>query len=280
MQGGYKTSINKNINMARLEGKFIKGIVGPTVYKKYRDKQVVQKAPEYSPSSQSEASKESATIFGIASNLAMTFRDTLNPIITDEVPGDMVNRLNSDVVNILNQSLDPVNGGFVFNTNSFNRLNGFEFNSKSMVRDNFFAQPSLHVTGSQLAINIPEIQMPAEFKYPKGIEWCMLSFGLAMFDLSYGHAFFSPVEKKEIKYAYDAAPIPAQQFSFEIEPGCLCIVVISLQFLKNTFAGRMFYNTIDFNPVAILNAFIADGNVDVERLKNWDQMKFKTSQTN
>lgn len=261
--------------MARLDGKFIKGIVGPTVYKKYRNKQVVQQAPEYSPSSQTEGTKASASVFGVASNLAMTFRDTLNPIITDEVPGDMVNRLNSEVVNILNQSIDPVNGGFIFNTDSFSRLNGFEFNSKSMVRDIFFVQPSLLVTGNQLEINVPEIPMPAGFKYPKGIQWCMMSFGLGMYDLTNGHSFFAPVESKEIKYEYDSVPIPSQKFNFEIEPGALCIVVISLQFLKNTFAGRMFYNTIDFNPVAILKAFIAEGTVDQGRLKQWEEIQFK-----
>lgn len=261
--------------MARLDGKFIKGAVGATVFKKYRGKQVMQKAPQYSPSSQTKASKESATVFGRASNLAMSFRDVLSPIITGEVGGDMVNRLNSDVVNILNQSIDPVNGEFLFQANSFSRLNGFEFNSNSLVRDTFFAQPSLLVTGTTLNISIPEIQMPSEFKFPKGINWCMLGLGLGMFDLEYGHTFFSPVASKEIEYQYDSAPIPAQEFNFEIEPGCLCIMVISLQFLKNTFAGRMFYNTVDFNPVAVLNAFIAEGAVNEDGVKNWDKMRFK-----
>lgn len=263
--------------MAKFDGKFIKGKVGRTVYKKYRNKQIIQEVPVFTASSHTEASKSAAKIFGKASSLAMNLRDILNPIITDFTDGQMVNRLNSEVVQILNQSKDVNTGTFTFDEYSFSRLNGFEFNQTSMVRNIFHARPELQATSSQLTISIPEIQLPKELIFPKEIGSCMFSLGLGMFDLKHGRETFSTIQTNDIKYEYKPGIVPSKQFNFEIESGCLCIAVISLQFMRDTFAGKMFYNTIDFNPVAILKAFIAEGEVDPAKTKNWYEMDFKTT---
>lgn len=263
--------------MARVDGKFITGKIGPTVYKKYRNKQVVQQTPVFTPSSHTERSKITAKIFGKASTLAMTLRNNLNPIVTDFTDGEMVNRLNSEVVHILNQCKNIEKDDFDFRVDSFNRLNGFEFNQRSLVRNIFYVRPELEIADNHLKINIPEMRLPQEFNFPKEIGQCMLSFGLGMFDLTNGQHYFSPIQSKEIVYQYKAAIIAPQQFEFEIEPGCLCVTVISLQFLRNTFAGKMFYNTIDFNPAAILKAFISEGRATKVKTKSWQQMNFKES---
>ena len=261
--------------MARVNGKFITGKIGPTVYKKYRNKQVIQKKPVFTPSSYTEPSKITAKIFGKASTLAMTMRNNLNPITTDFTDGEMVNRLNSEVVHILNQCKNIDKGIFDFRSDSFDRLNGFEFNQHSLVRNIFHVRPELEVTGNKLKISIPEMRLPQELNFPKEIRHCMLSFGLGIFDLTNGLHYFNPVQSTEIEYKYQADVIPPQQFEFKIQPGCLCVTVISLQFLRNTFAGKMFYNTIDFNPVAILKAFISDGEATKVKTINWQEMGFK-----
>ncbi|MFA4868111.1 MAG: hypothetical protein WC623_07930 [Pedobacter sp.] len=261
--------------MARVDGKFITGKIGPTVYKKYRNKQVIQQTPVFTPSSHTEPSKITAKIFGKASTLARILRDNLSTITTEFTDGEMVNRLNSEVIHILNQCKNLEKGIFNFNNDSFDRLNGFEFNHGSLVRNIFHVRPELEVTGNQLKINIPEMRLPQEFNFPKEIDQCMMSFGLGMFDLTNGQHYFNPIQSTEIEYQYQAKVITPQQFKFEIEPGCLCVIVISLQFLRNTFAGKMFYNTIDFNPTAILKAFISDGKAVKTKAINWQKMDFK-----
>lgn len=261
--------------MARSDGKFTRGKIGPHVYKEHRGKQVIQQLPIFTETSHTEPSKKSAKIFGMASNLAMHLRDSLHPVVTDFSDGTMVNRLNSDVVHILNQSKNTSFGGFSFHKESFSRLNGFEFNEHSLVRDIFYARPEVTANENLLKVIVPEMELPKEFIFPEQIGLCLLSFGLGMYDLTNGRLKFNPVQSTEITYNYKHRIVPENRFEFEIEPGCLCVTVISLQFLRNTFAGKMFYNTIDYNPVAILKAFIADGTVDESRTASWYEMDFK-----
>lgn len=262
--------------MARVDGKFIKGTVGKVVYKEYRGEQVIQESPKYGPGSQTEGTKKAATVFGIASKLATSFRDRMASVITDHVDGPMVNRFNSEVMAVLNQTVNKETQTFQFKPASFNRLIGFEFNMNSPVRNMFFAQPQVTVSGNNLAVDFPEIKIPSELKFPKETKLCMLHVATGLFDLTYGHVKLNPIESIEIEYPYKPVLLAPRQVNFEIEPGCLCITIISFQFFRNTFAGKLFLNTKKFNPVAILHTFIADGAVDAERTKSWREIDFKT----
>ncbi|HWW43175.1 hypothetical protein [Pedobacter sp.] len=262
--------------MARLDGKFIKGTAGSVVYKRYLDLQVVQSRPKFTPGSQTKETKRAAAEFGVASKLSMNVRHNLSSIVTDFFDGRMVNRMNSEVVYILNQAMDPQTGIYKFKPDSFNRLNGFEFNINSPVRDNFFAQPLLSATETTLDIKIPNLHLPQEMKFPKDESLCKLSFAVGLFDLIHGHMKLSPIQSIEIKYNYSPELIPEQTLNFEIEPGCLCITVISMQYCRNTFIGQVLANTKSFNPVAILGAHIAEGTVDEQRTKKWRSMDFST----
>lgn len=262
--------------MARLDGKFIKGTAGPIVYKRYRDLQVVQGRPRFTPGSQTKETKRAAAEFGLASKLSMNIRDNLSSIVTDFFDGKMVNRMNSEVIYILNQALDPQTGIYQFKSDSFSRLTGFEFNFNSPVRDNFFAQPQLTATETTLDIKIPELHLPQEMKFPKDGPLCKLSFAVGFFDLVHGRMELSPIQSTEIKYSFSPELIPEQNLSFEIEPGCLCITVISMQYCRSIFIGQVLTNTKSFNPVAVLNTFIAEGTVDQQRTKDWNSMGFST----
>jgi hypothetical protein len=105
----------------------------------------------------------------------------------------------------------------------------------------------------------------------------MLGVAVGMYDLSYGRRILSPVQSIEVKNSPDGVIIPAKQFDFEIELGCLCIVVISIQYLKTTFAGNMLINNKQFSPCGILKALITDGQVDELKTKYWKKMQFKTT---
>jgi hypothetical protein len=97
-----------------------------------------------------------------------------------------------------------------------------------------------------------------------------------MFDLVHGKHSHCPIQSTEIKTEYKEKIIEAKQFDFEIEAGCLCIVAFALQYTKEAFAGKMLLNSKEFNPVAILKAFIATGEVDENKTKKWAKMTFRT----
>jgi hypothetical protein len=70
--------------------------------------------------------------------------------------------------------------------------------------------------------------------------------------------------------------VPSQSVQFEVVPGCLCVIGISLQIVESTFAGDSIINNKDFNPAAILNAFIAEGkSPEPEVTKYWQEFEFK-----
>ncbi|MDR6782327.1 hypothetical protein ABIE26_001185 [Pedobacter africanus] len=264
--------------MASLDGKFIKGTAGSVVYKKYRNKQIVTSKPEFSPGSQTEATKLAAASFGLAVKLAKHIRHNLDPVVTEFFDGPMVNRFNSELIYVLNQVFDPETEVFTFNTESFSRLAGFEFNMDSPVRDNFFVQPEATVSSTTLKIEIPEIHQPHELKFPKDGRKCVLGLAVGMYDLKHGRMTLSPIQSTTIDWTYDPMVVPPKTFEFEIEPGCLCIPVISMQFVRTTFAGTIVVNNKSFNPVAILRAFIAAGEPEKSRTKSWQSMDFKTGE--
>lgn len=262
--------------MARIDKKFIKGTIGPVVYKKYRKLQVMQGRPTFTPESQTKGTKEAASAFGIASKLAMSIRENLYPMVTDFFDGTMVNRLNSEIIHILNQSMDRKTRKYLFNPDSFNRLNGFEFNMASPVRDNFLVQPVLSLNNQVLNIHIPEIHVPQSIKFPRVDVSCRVGLAIGFFDLNKGRMRLGDIQSTDIKYNFETFAVPAIDFDFEVEPGCLCVTMLSMQYFKTTFAGSLGFNTKTFNPVAILKSFLSEGVPDPNPAK-WKKMEFKTA---
>ncbi|SMC94284.1 hypothetical protein [Pedobacter africanus] len=260
--------------MAIVDGKFIRGTLGPSVLKKHRGKQVI--TSKSAGGKQTKATKLAASSFGLASSLAGSIRQNLNPVITELFDGGMVNRFNSDLIYVMGQTYDPKNKVFTFNQDSFNRLAGFEFNMDSPVRDNFFVQPEVTINHTTLSINIPEMQLPNELNFPKDGRKCILGLAVGMHDLKHGKMTLSPIQMTSIDWTFDPLVVPPATFNFEIEPGCLCIPVITLQYIRTTFVGTLVVNTKSFNPVAVLRAFIAAGETEKARTKGWKRMDFKT----
>lgn len=188
----------------------------------------------------------------------------------------MVYRLNTEVLYRLHQAMNKETGSYHFTAQSFDRLNGFEFNIGSLVKRYFFARPDISIAGTQLRVIVPEMNIPRDLKFPKEARGCKLNICLTMYDLTYGHRFKASIKTIEILYdqAHSVVTAP-EQLDFEIEPGCLCIVSISLQYIEKTFSGDVIMNNKTFNPSAIVKALVAAGDVDLERTKNWQEIKFK-----
>lgn len=258
--------------MAKFDGKFLTGVVGPVVYKKYRNMQLVTAKSTLTKKKQTENTKKAATQFGISSALAEQFRRDATGIITDFYDGTMVYRFRTDVQKALRQAFDAQSETYHFTSNSFDRLNGFEFNVDSPVMDNFFVQPEQTINGSILTIRFPEMYISKDMKFPGKASFCLLNIAVGMYDLTYGNRTMCPVQSIKIPNDSENNVLPAQELNFEIEPGCLCISMFSFQFIQKTFSGNLIINSKNFNPVAVFRAVIADGVVDQEQTKKWSYM--------
>jgi len=260
--------------MARIIGKIIRGTVGPVVHKGYRGIQVMAALPKFTPSSQTKETKKAAAIFGRASKLAMEIRDNLDVLIQDMYDGPMIARFNTVVLHALRRSLNVATNTFHFDSDSFERLNGFEFNEVSPVRNQLFVQPTQTIQDQILTVSFPEIRADKDLKFPETGSICLLNVAVVMYDLTHGRQLDLPIQSTEILSSGGVnAPL---QLEFEIAPGCLCITAFSLLYVKKTFAGTMIMNSKAFNPVAIFRAVMTEGETNPADTKKWLDLAFKT----
>lgn len=256
--------------MGTIKGKFIKGLVGTAIFREYRGKQVVQGTPQILESNRTVGTKNAATVFGKASQLASGIRRGLTQICGKYYDGTMIYRLNAEVLRCLNAVKDSETQQFKYGTDSFRSLAGFEFHAGSMVKDYLHLQPQVTVEGAKLQVTIPDIQIPAALKWPPAyLKSCKLAMVVTLIDLGNGSVNRGAIKVMDIPYTHHPKVVTGQTFEFDLIPGCLCITGISPQYIENTFVGESNVNSKSFNPAAILDARLLEGSTDPAETKNF-----------
>ncbi|MDQ8054046.1 MAG: hypothetical protein REI78_13510 [Pedobacter sp.] len=256
--------------MAIIKGNYIKGIVGNLTYREHQGQQLVQGKAHTIPSHRTEATRKAAKFFGKASKLARGIRWGLAEICHKYSDGTMNFRLNTEILRCLNVVKDSDTQQLNLNPHSFRNLAGFEFNAGSMVKNHFFVQPQVSLQGTTLKVDIPDLNIPVDVKFPKDrLDRCTLMIAVEQVDLENSLVSYAEIQLMDIPFSYRNTEVPGQSFQFEIEPGCLCITAISLQYIEKTFVGENIINSKKFNPSAILHAQIAEGEVDSAKTKDW-----------
>jgi len=239
--------------MARLDGKFLKGIVGNATLKKWRDQQIIQ-IKTHSPR-QTEATKKSANLFGKASSLGKLIRQDLANVNCD---GRMVNNLNFEDQKILSQCFDKETEQFIFHEQSFSNLEGFEFNAKSLLKNYLWVKPVLTITNDALLVTLPEIKIPEELNFPVNANLCVLRIKVGLIALKAGYR--REMQYQDIDIELGQGIVPAQVWSFIIAQGCLCIASATLYYYKKEGNIQTAINTKQFSPSAIFGALYHPGD--------------------
>ena len=258
--------------MARFDGKHYRGKIGNTIYKYYRGQQVVQGKSGKKTFLRTEPMDRSCNLFGKVSTLNSYIRASMSPLIDSFHDGEMLARLNKRTNLILNAVFDKDELTFSFAPDTFSRLVGFEFNDKSHVADVFLAPIAVTYTEDTVSILIPELSVSKQIEFPYSCTKCNIFFLINHFDLENG--FWQDSEVKYITIVKDnnSDVIPPQTIEFITEPGCLCIIGIAFHFYKASFIGEVMTNGKEFNPVAILSAYITEGT-HIELLEGtWSKM--------
>lgn len=246
--------------MGIMDGKFLRGTVGGSVFKKRRNKQIVQGKSKKKQIDMTVASYDAAFVFGRASTLASSIRIATSNL-TPFYDGNMISRFTGECNYILQQATIDAGKNFNFTEDAFNRLNGFEFNQDSPVKKYLFAQPITSFEGNQLTISIPEMQVPNDLKFPERARYCIIAFHVCLLDLKNDLYKSQEIQSFEIEWILPAYTIPARQLSFEAAAGCLYIVSLGLFYLEKTFAGNAVINSTAFSPSAILKAGFCPGEI-------------------
>lgn len=256
--------------MGKIDGNFIRGTVGPSVYKKYRNQQVVVGKSKKQQIDMTAATYDAAFVFGRASTFASYIRGCAEKVI-GFYDGNMISRFAGECNFILQKAASNKGKQFNFSPEAFDRLNGFEFNRSSPVKNQLFVQPLTSFNGITLEINLPEIQIPRDFKFPANVKHCIFAINVDVFDLKNDLYNDLPPQSFEIEVSPTQNTVPAQHFSFETAAGCLCVVSIGLHYFEKTFAGNAVINNKSFSPSAILKAVFCPGEVVKQ---NWQPMTF------
>lgn len=258
--------------MAKFDGKFIRGAVGNTTFRKQGNKQIIQGKSKKEQINMTPATLNASYIFGRASTLALYIRIATHQIVRSYYDTGMISRFTGQCNQALQLAATDKDGVFDFSQNYFSRLNGFEFNLASPVKKHLFTQPVVNLTEQNITIDIPEIQIPKELKFPTDIWHCTLAFNVSLFDLTNNQYKTQEVQSIEIEHKGQPATIPAQQFTFNAVPGALAIITVGLFYSENTFAGKAIINNKEFSPVAVLKAEFCPGEMLKQEL--WADMQF------
>lgn len=243
--------------MGKFDGKQLTGLVGATVSRKgKRGTTIVQTVPE--KVHQTKATKKAANLFGKGSSLAAAIRRDLDFVIREGQDGEMVNRFSQPVKAVLRQCYHPETQTFQFAADSFARLAGFEFNSGSLLINSLWVKPEMTLMGNTIKINLPEINVKEELKFPLRANVCELNIALTLIALILG-LHKHPIEQT-ISISKVQQIVPAQEFTFEVPHGCLCVAGIGLQYFSLDNNVKTVLNSKSFNPANVCGAIITPGS--------------------
>ncbi|HKG07881.1 MAG TPA: hypothetical protein VKB19_15535 [Pedobacter sp.] len=241
--------------MGKFDGKRITGMVGNLVFREGKNGGIVQTAPD--KVRQTKDTKLMSGIFGQRSILAAAMRYNLVSLYRENNDGQMVNRLNKPVGEVLRQCYDKSTGTYTFEKDSFSRLAGLEFNIKSPLNNSMWVQPEMMLDGAILRIKIPQMEIPADFKFYSTSNCCELT--AAVYVISLENALEGVPMVQTITIDQNQDTVPAQVFEFEVPEGGLCVAGIGLDyfFLQNGIKRLM--NSKEFSPAALCGAVITPG---------------------
>ncbi|RZK53224.1 MAG: hypothetical protein EOO91_18040 [Pedobacter sp.] len=259
--------------MGRIAGKFISGIVGPVIFKKVGNKQVVVSKHKGDLIKMTAATFNAAYVFGYASTLSSYFRYGAKELLAYH-DGGMVSRLTGECNGILQKATINAGETFSFDQDYFSRLNGFEFNVASPVKKYLFAQPEVITTAENLTISLPELLIPRDLTFAPNAKYCTVAFKVTLFDLKSKAYLNQEIQSFEVELQKDPATLPPQQLLFKSAPGAIYLVSLGLFYAERTFAGKAVLNRQDLHPAAILRAGFCPGEA-TERDNSWQKMTFK-----
>lgn len=256
--------------MALFDGKNFKGSLGNLSFRRYDDtRSTVSQKPGKGNVKQTANTKKSASLFGsLVSPFAKHIRIHFKGLVNDFADRQMVNRVNSAISIIVNQHLEP-NGKIIFNSDSFNRLKGFEFNANSLLTDTLLSMPKVIYEADKVHIIIPSFKVAKNIRFPENTDKVNIQIKPIFFKLGKALGFSGQTQYVDLEKTQGMAC--EQTFTYDFPAGSVCIIGLSLLFSSN----RTTFNDKQFNPAGIFAASYNEGPADEEIPEGWYRTVFK-----
>ncbi|SDZ84868.1 hypothetical protein [Pedobacter hartonius] len=244
--------------MARQNGKFISGVLGPLVYRVVNGKQIISTKTAPGTIKQTTDTKRSADTFGMGSSLGASIRKTLAGQLSGFYDIGMISRLNGKMAEILGTCRNPKSRLYQFETNSFSRLDDFEFNANSEATNLLSKAPTVVLRDGILTIMLPKLVILQHLKFPNRSYKCEISFNVSLFRLRDGLMKAFP-DTQSFLITKNMKEVDPDEFIFAVPDGCLCVVSVFLNYLTAEKTGWKSINSKKFNPGCICAALISPG---------------------
>lgn len=248
--------------MGKFDGKHFRGIIGNSVVRKGRDGQIIQSKPIRVK--QTQETKKSASLFGKASTFSKHIRRQLSHTYSHNNDSGMINRLTTLNRVLLAHCLQPETQTFIFTTDSFRKLAGFEFNTKSPLANSWWVQPELTLVDNTLQINWPAMEIPAQLKFPAHANLCDLELEVAVFSLQ--PCYTKAPYRATLEIAKNQTALPAQSWEIELPEGCLAVAGIGLKYFSQHNNIKTPLNSEKFHPAGIVDAIFNPGTFSIPQL--------------
>jgi hypothetical protein len=262
--------------MGRIVGKFVSGIVGPVIFKKVGNRQLVVAKSKKPQIAMTEATYRASYIFGRASTLGRYIRSGAYHILRFYDSG-MISRLTGECNRIVQKITPNEEDELTLNHDYFSRLNGFEFNEASPVKRYLFAQPQATFSEESVVVNFPEMIISRDLAFAPHATYCTVALRVSLFDLKSNQYLNQEIQAFDVELNRDVTSFPSQELTFEGAPGALCIIYLSLMYAEKTFAGKAVLNSQEISPAAIFRAEFCPGE-STER-EHWRKIAFNEKKT-
>ncbi len=240
--------------MARYDGKFLRGVIGPVILKKSGNKQQVIPRGRRGTVKQSAATKQASGTFGMASGLSGQIKTVLKEDWGIADDGSVHARLSSALNQLLMRARDPVTGQYSFSADSFHGLAGFEFNAARRLADKLPARLELQLEANLLYVAFPTGEKPLKLKFVKGSNACKLTVSVALFRLAEGLVGRS-ADQRSLMVEKETFDLRGMSFLFEIPNDCLYLLTLNIEYYKGQFPIA----DVALNTAAIYDARVVDG---------------------
>ncbi|WP_316736100.1 hypothetical protein [Pedobacter aquatilis] len=238
--------------MAIFDGKSLKGSIGNLAFSKIGKLTVVKSKPGKGGVKQTEATKKTASIFGMhISPFAKQIRLAFNTIHLGWYDGSMVSRMSSAISTIIYQHIEGEND-FDFNHGSFKRLEGFDFNTYSPLNESLLVAPTVTYNNNLVSIETPSFTVSKNIRFPKNSSFCQLQVQVTVIDFKKRNTFNHPIELIDID-KFDKT-FDGKNFVLDIQGGDLVIIGIALIFSESKHNEHRVVNGKLFHPAGIVAA--------------------------
>ncbi|EDM35015.1 hypothetical protein PBAL39_08050 [Pedobacter sp. BAL39] len=222
---------------------------------------------------QTDATKNAATVFGIASSFGANLRDNMREIhfIQD---GTAVNRMNKETCAILRKHRDASTGDFHFQPDAFKPIEGFEMNQNSPMRENFLAMPEVSLQNGKLLVRIPEFAVNKTLKFPREADSCTIIISVYIASLKTKDECMMDGDMTEtFNIDRHQQSFPSTEWSYDIPEGCFCVTSMALHFHTQHSNLQVYLNNKSFCPAMICDFSINPGEFK-DKPKKWMTTNF------